>query len=136
MVNFGPIETVPDKFKDRKLYKHNATVTLMRTTVEENKELGKVIAGKLNLSKGKTALFLPLQGVSAIDVKGKPFYGPEEDKALFDSLKQTIDQDKVEVYEMDTDINDPEFAVANGPEAGPDDGRIIAKTDYFWYKGD
>jgi len=112
MVNFGPIETVPDKFKDRKLYKHNATVTLMRTTVEENKELGKVIAGKLNLSKGKTALFLPLQGVSAIDVKGKPFYGAEEDKALFDSLKQTIDQDKVEVYEMNTDINDPEFAVA------------------------
>lgn len=112
MVNFGPIESVPDKFKNRNLYKHNATVTLMRTTVEENMELGKVIAGKLNLSKGKTALFLPLQGVSAIDVEGKPFYGPEEDKALFDSLKQTIDSDKVEVYEMDTDINDPEFAVA------------------------
>lgn len=112
MVNFGPIDTVPEQFKNRNLYKHNVTVTLMRTTVEENAELGKIIAGKLNLSKGKTALFLPLKGVSAIDVEGKPFYGPEEEQALFNSLRQTIDRDKVELIEMDTDINDPAFAVA------------------------
>lgn len=112
MVNFGPLETVPEKFNDRNLYKHNATITLMRTTVEENIELGKIIAGKLNMSRGKTALFLPLKGVSAIDVEGKPFYGPEEDQALFDSLRQTVDKEKVELLEMDTDINDPEFAIA------------------------
>lgn len=112
MVNFGAVDTVPEKFKNRNLYKHNATVTLMRTTVEENIELGKIIGGKLNLGKGKTALFLPLKGVSAIDVEGQPFYGPEEDQALFDSLRQTIDRDKVELLEMDTDINDPVFAIA------------------------
>lgn len=112
MVNFGPIETVPEKFRNRNLYKHNATITLMRTTVEENTELGRIIATKLNMSKDKTALFLPLKGVSAIDVEGKPFYGPEEDMALFDSLRQTIDRSKVELFEKDTDINDPEFAVA------------------------
>ena len=112
MVNFGSIDTVPEKFKDRNLYKHNATVTLMRTTIEENTELGKIIGGKLNMSNGRTALFLPLKGVSAIDMEGKPFYGPEENRALFDSLKQTIDREKVELVEMDTDINDPTFAIA------------------------
>ena len=69
MVNFGPMDTVPAQFKGRKLYKHNPTVTLMRTTVEENRELGKIIASKLNMSQGPTTLFLPLKGVSLIDMK-------------------------------------------------------------------
>jgi len=112
MVNFGPMDTVPEKFRNRKLYKHNPTVTLMRTTVEENKELGKIICSKLNAAQGPTALFLPLKGVSAIDVEGAAFYGPEEDKALFNELRQGIDRNKVELIEMDTDINDPQFAVA------------------------
>jgi uncharacterized protein (UPF0261 family) len=112
MVNFGPIDTVPEKFKNRKLYKHNPTVTLMRTTVEENKKLGEIIAGKLNMAKGPTALFLPLKGVSLIDTEGKPFYGPEEDAALFKALKDNLNNDKVEVIEMDTDINDEAFALA------------------------
>lgn len=112
MVNFGPLDTVPAKFKDRHLYKHNATVTLMRTTIEENRELGKIISSKLNMTQGPTALFLPLKGVSLIDVEGQPFYGPEEDAALFEELRQGIDKDKIELIEMDTDINSDEFALA------------------------
>ena len=112
MVNFGPMDTVPAQFKGRKLYKHNPTVTLMRTTVEENRELGKIIASKLNMSQGPTTLFLPLKGVSLIDIEGQPFYGPEEDAALFEELRKGIDKEKVELIEMDTDINDEEFALA------------------------
>lgn len=112
MVNFGPIETLPQKFKDRNIYKHNATVTLMRTTVEENQQLGKIIAEKLNLTAGNTALFLPLKGVSLIDVEGQPFYGKEEDEALFSTLKNHIHPEKIELYEMDKDINDEAFALA------------------------
>lgn len=112
MVNFGAIDTVPSKFKDRKLYKHNPTVTLMRTTKEENEQLGKMIADKLNAANGSTALFLPLKGVSMIDVEGQPFYGPEEDQVLFDTLKRHIDEQKVEVIEMNTDLNDDAFAIA------------------------
>lgn len=112
MVNFGPIDTVPEKFRGRKLYRHNPTVTLMRTTVEENRRLGEIIAEKLNMSQGLTTLMLPLKGVSMIDVEGQPFYGPEEDKMLFDTLRENIDRDKVELIEMDTDINDEEFALA------------------------
>ncbi|MCG8483682.1 MAG: Tm-1-like ATP-binding domain-containing protein [Clostridia bacterium] len=112
MVNFGPIETLPQKFKDRNIYKHNATVTLMRTTVEENQQLGKIIAEKLNLAAGNTALFLPLKGVSLIDVEGQPFYGKEEDEALFSTLKNHIHPEKIELYEIDKDINDEAFALA------------------------
>jgi Uncharacterized conserved protein len=112
MVNFGPYDTVPAQFAKRNLYKHNPTVTLMRTTVEENREIGRRIAEKLNLASGKTALFLPLQGVSMIDAEGQPFYGPEEDAALFDTLRADVNSSIVEVIEMDAAINDIEFAEA------------------------
>lgn len=111
MVNFGPMDTVPSKFKDRNLYKHNPTVTLMRTTSEELRQIGHELAVRMNQAKGKTALMLPLKGVSAIDVEGGPFYDPEADQALFSTLKSEAGAN-VEVIEMDTDINDPEFAVA------------------------
>lgn len=111
MVNFGAIDTVPEKYKSRNLYKHNASVTLMRTTVEECSEMGKIIASKLNMATGPTTLFIPLKGVSAIDVEGAPFYGPEEDAELFKQLRENIGKN-VEVIELDTDINDEAFALA------------------------
>ena len=112
MVNFGPIDSVPEKFKDRNLYKHNPMITLMRTTVDENRKLGEIIAGKLNAAKGKTVLMLPEKGVSGIDAEGEPFYGRAEDRALFDTLKANIDPRVVELEDLDLHINDEAFAKA------------------------
>jgi Uncharacterized conserved protein len=112
MVNFGPYDTVPAHYAHRNLYKHNPTVTLMRTTVDENEELGRKLAHKLNMSVGKAALFLPLKGVSMIDAEGQPFYGPEEDKKLFDTLRQNVNPKIVDIVEMDNLINDQVFAEA------------------------
>jgi uncharacterized protein (UPF0261 family) len=112
MVNFGPRETVPPQFEERNLYVHNPTVTLMRTTAEENAELGRRIARKLNAAASPTVLFVPLRGVSAIDVDGQPFRDAEADEALFAALREGIDRDKVEVREVDADVNDPAFATA------------------------
>lgn len=112
MVNFGPMSSVPEKFRARNLYKHNPTVTLMRTTLEENEELGEKIAEKLNMAEDKTVLMLPLKGVSMIDAPGQPFYGVEEDKYLFQRLRDRIDMTRVELIEMDNHINDQEFAEA------------------------
>jgi len=109
MVNFGPRDSVPEQFEGRTFHVHNPQVTLMRTTAEENAELGAIIAEKLNAATGPTALALPLGGVSAIDVAEKPFYDPAADGALFDALRSTIDDD-VELIEMETDINDEAFA--------------------------
>ncbi len=112
MVNFGPFASIPEKFEGRNFYKHNPTVTLMRTTAEENRQIGEVIAEKLNMAEKDTVLLLPLKGLSGLDVEGQAFYGPNENKVLFDTLKEKIDQQKVEIIELDTDINSQEFAIA------------------------
>ena len=110
MVNFGPFDTVPDQFKNRNFYKHNPTVTLMRTTVEENEKLGKIIASKLNLAKSETILVIPNGGFSAIDVKDGPFHCPEADKALIDSIKKHLNNESVKLIEKEQAINDKAFA--------------------------
>jgi uncharacterized protein (UPF0261 family) len=112
MVNFGAMSSVPEQFEDRNLYKHNAQVTLMRTTPEETAELGRIIAEKLNAATGPTALFVPLQGVSMIDAEGEAFHNPEADQALFEAIRQHLDTDTVELIELDMHINDEGFAEA------------------------
>lgn len=111
MVNFGPPDTIPKEFEDRLFYEHNPTVTLMRTTPEECAELGRRIARKLNAARGPLTLFVPLEGVSLIDTEGQVFHNPEADAALFEALRENLG-DGVEVREMETHINDPEFATA------------------------
>ena len=110
MVNFGPPETVPPKFADRKFYHHNPTVTLMRTTVEENRNLGEEIARKAATATGPTAILFPLQGVSAIDREGQPFDDLAARRTLLDALRRN--HGTVELIELDYHINDPQFAEA------------------------
>ncbi len=109
MVNFGPPDTVPEKFKERTFYQHNPTVTLMRTTVNENAELGKIVAQKLSRAKGPTTVIIPARGVSAIDTAGQPFDSPEARAAWIQNLKANV-ADDVSVIEMDNNINDDTFA--------------------------
>jgi uncharacterized protein (UPF0261 family) len=111
MVNFGPRETVPPQFEGRNLYVHNPTVTLMRTTPEECAGLGRQIGRKLSAATGATALFIPLRGISMIAVEGQPFHDAAADAALLAGLRETL-APSVEVHEVNTDINDPAFAVA------------------------
>lgn len=111
MVNFGEMDSVPEQFRGRNLYKHNPAVTLMRTTVEENVEIAHRLAEKWNGARRKMVLLLPKKGVSMIDAEGQPFDGPEERKTLFDTLKKEIHNDNVEIVEMDNNINDENFAL-------------------------
>ena len=111
IVNFGPRETVPPQFERRNLYVHNPTVTLMRTTAEECGALGRTIGRKLTAAVGPVAVFVPLRGVSMIDVDGQPFRDAEADEALFDGLRESLDS-RIEVHELDLDVNDGRFAEA------------------------
>jgi len=111
MVNFGPPETIPEKYKGRRFHQHNPTVTLMRTTPEEMDKLGKEIAEKVSAARGPTSLLLPLRGVSAIDAEGKSFWWPEADQALFQSVRNWV-APAVDVTELELHINDPAFASA------------------------
>ncbi|MFF2445542.1 Tm-1-like ATP-binding domain-containing protein [Neobacillus sp. NPDC058068] len=109
MVNFGPPETVPEKFKGRKFYQHNPTTTLMRTTVEENFILGETLARKLNKSTSPTVLVFPKGGVSLLDKSGQPFEGIEERQALYNGIKQNL-KPHITLLEVEEDINSTRVA--------------------------
>ncbi len=111
MVNFGPPDSIPEKYRTRLFHAHNTSVTLMRTTPEENDQLGKEIAHKASAARGPTAVIVPLRGVSALDCEGGVFWNPSADAALFQSLRNWMSPD-VELVELDFHINDPQFAGA------------------------
>ena len=111
MVNFGPAETVPEKFRGRKFYQHNPQVTLMRTTADECSRLGEIIAEKLNASIGPVTVLIPWKGISVISQPGQPFHDAAADRAIFDTLKAHL-RKSIEVLEFDCAINDPLFSEA------------------------
>jgi uncharacterized protein (UPF0261 family) len=111
MVNFGPRDTIPRQFADRVFYEHNASVTLMRTTPDENAELGRITARKLNDARGPVTVLLPLQGVSALDRAGQPFHDSSADAAYREALTDAL-APSIGVRELDLHINDPAFAEA------------------------
>jgi uncharacterized protein (UPF0261 family) len=113
MINFGGRETVPAQLASRNLYVHNAQVTLMRTTAEENAATGRWIAERINRMEGQVRFLLPLRGVSAIDAPGKPFHDPAADAALFDAIRSSWKPaPNRQLIEVDAHINDPAFAEA------------------------
>jgi len=109
MVNFGEKASVPAKFAGRNFYVHNPQVTLMRTTAEECRELGAIVAKKANAYQAGTAILIPRKAISVISAPGQPFHDDVADEALFSALKAHA---KVPVQEFDLAINDKEFAQA------------------------
>jgi uncharacterized protein (UPF0261 family) len=113
MANFGAWDSVPERFKARKLYRHNPNVTLMRTTADECRAIGEFIADKLNAMRGPLRFLVPEGGVSAIDKPGQPFHDPEADRALFAAIEQRFrpGPDK-RLIKLPLHINDEAFAEA------------------------
>ena len=113
MVNFGAVESVPVAFADRLFHVHNPQVTLMRTTVDENKQFGAFIASKLNRCEGPVRFLLPEGGVSLLDASGQAFFDPEADEALFATFEAEVDQTKKrQVVRVPHPINHPKFGTA------------------------
>jgi uncharacterized protein (UPF0261 family) len=111
MVNFGPRDTVPERFAERTFFVHNPTVTLMRTTEPENAELGRRLGAKLAAATGPTALVVPRAGVSALDADGMPFRDAAADAALFDAALDAVRGSAVTVVDEEAHINDQRLAV-------------------------
>ena len=111
MVRFGPISVVPARYRARLLHEHNPTITLMRTTPEECRALGELIAVKLNLAQAPVRILLPLRGLSNVDRAGGVFEDQVARSALFAALRETLSP-RVQCIEMDLHINDPEFGQA------------------------
>jgi uncharacterized protein (UPF0261 family) len=115
MVNFGAPNTIPTSFSARTFYRHNPSVTLMRTTPDECREIGRRIGEQLSRATGPVTLMLPLRGVSMLDSRGQPFFDPDADGALFDALRASCGPN-VRIRELDSHINDAEFAAAMADE--------------------
>lgn len=111
MVNFGPSDSVPEKFAGRNFYVHNPQVTLMRTSVQECDELGRILARKVNSYSAPVTVLIPRRAISVIGAEGQPFHDPAADEALFRSLTDEL-RDDIPVVSMDSVINDPAFAQA------------------------
>jgi uncharacterized protein (UPF0261 family) len=113
MVNFGAVDTVPGRYRNRNLYVHNSQVTLMRTTPEECARMGAWIGEKLNACEGEVRFLLPEGGVSLLDARGQAFHDPEADSALFEALEATVRQTtRRRLIRLPHNINDPAFADA------------------------
>jgi uncharacterized protein (UPF0261 family) len=113
MVNFWAMDTVPARFRSRTLHRHNANVTLMRTTPEESARIGRFIADKLNRMEGPVRFLIPEGGVSLIDAPGQPFWDPAADKALFDAIVSGVRvTSNRKIVRLTHNVNDPEFSSA------------------------
>jgi uncharacterized protein (UPF0261 family) len=111
MVNFGPMDSVPERYRGRTLHVHNPTVTLMRTTAEENTRVGRWIGERLNRMDGPVRFFLPEAGVSALDSAGRAFSDPNADEELFRALEATVRQTGTRrIIRVPEHINDQRFA--------------------------
>lgn len=109
MVNFGSVESVPEKYRHRQLYSWVPTVTLMRTNVEENIALGKILSEKLNRSTGPTAVLIPEAGLSQIDAAGNVFADPIANQTLVDSIRKNLNSE-IPLINLPLHINDRRFA--------------------------
>ncbi len=111
MVNFGEPSTVPPRFAGRRFYQHNPQVTLLRTSVEESAQLGRILAEKANAHTGPIRFYFPLRGLSALGEPGHPFHDPKADRALFSALRTHL-RPGIPLVDIDTGINDPAFSQA------------------------
>ena len=109
MANFGSIETVPERYRDRNLYRWNPDITLLRTNVEENIRIGEMLAAAVNEAVAPVTILLPLKGVSMLDSEGGPFWDPGADGACFDAIRSNLRPD-IPVIELEDNINDPTFS--------------------------
>lgn len=126
MVNFGHASTVPEKYADRLFYHHNAQVTLMRTTPEENVAMAQWIAARLNRCEGDVTFLIPEKGFSALDSEGQPFWSPEADRAFITTLEaELLQTDRRKIVRLPCNINDPQFA-----EAAVKHFRALAEKEF------
>ncbi|MHC0431428.1 Tm-1-like ATP-binding domain-containing protein [Streptomyces sp. O3] len=112
MVKFGPLDTLPERFRDRLVRVHNPSITVVRTTVDECAELGRRVAAKLRTAKGPTAVCLPLRGLSTLGSPGGPYHDAAADDALFTAVRSGLSGSAVDLVDVDADINDPSFGRA------------------------
>jgi uncharacterized protein (UPF0261 family) len=102
----GPLDQVPDQYRERKIMVHTPTITLVRTSPNEMAAVARLIAERLAESKGPVAAILPLRAFGWFAMEGQPLHDPDADRAFIETFRAHVPSD-VTVVELDTHLNDP-----------------------------
>ncbi len=102
---FGTKESIPLKFRRRKIYMHNPFNANVKASRKEMAQIGRVMAERLNGSKGPAAVLVPLAGWSIYGAKGGPLRDEGGNRALIKALKGGLRKD-VLLEGLDAHIND------------------------------
>jgi len=108
---FGKPETIPEKFRDRKTIPHSPLITDVRLNRDEQIEVAKEIATRLQHTKDPAVFVIPKKGYDSYSVAGMGFWEPESDAAFVETLRASLSSN-IQLKELDMDINDPAFARA------------------------
>jgi uncharacterized protein (UPF0261 family) len=101
------------RLAERKLFIPDAFRVQARTDAAELRTTAKVVAEKLNKSKGEVKFLIPTAGWSSLSKEGGDLYDPETDAAFVAALKQCL-RPAIEVRELNTHLGAIEFAAALG----------------------
>jgi uncharacterized protein (UPF0261 family) len=96
------------QFPDRRLFRHNPELTLVRLNREEMRQVGDLFAQKANVATGATVICIPTRGFSVPDAEGGAFWDPEADSAFTEGLRDKV-SDQIPVVLVDAHVNDYAF---------------------------
>ncbi len=134
--NQGALDTLPEKYRARKHYRHNPVATLVRVEAAEMAELGAQLADRLAGATAPTRVIVPTRGLSLVGVEGGAIADPLADAAFLDGLRGRLRSD-IGISVLDADVNAPEFAhqVADAflrlMEGAPSRGREFADSTQY-----
>ncbi len=108
--DFGTRELLPDIDK-RKYILHNADFAHIKLHKEEIVRVGSIIVERINWNNGPVTVLIPLGGCCQAAARGGPFWDPEVDGALIETLRTGL-KPGIKVIEIDANINDVKFSEA------------------------
>ena len=106
---FNEPETVPEKYRDRRLVRHSPQITDLRLTKPEMTEVGREVARRLQATRGDAVFLIPKAGYDSYAISGEAFFDPAADEAFVVALREGAPA-TIRIVERDLDINDPAFA--------------------------
>jgi uncharacterized protein (UPF0261 family) len=109
LITFGPIDSIPERYRLQPFVRHNPNITLVRASKDQLTRLAETMADRLNLAAGRVAVVVPTGGWSFYNRTGLHFRDEEADRAFVETLRGRL-RPGTPIDEVDMHVNDPVFA--------------------------
>ena len=106
---FNEPETVPERYRDRRLVRHSPQITDLRLNRDEMAKVGREVGRRLASTKDDAVFLIPKAGYDSYATEGEAFFDLDADAAFVEALRGSVPE-RIAVIERDLDINDPAFA--------------------------